>query len=83
MRNDDFEWGDAKAAANRAEHGVTFNMACDVFDDPFAVSQIDDRHDHGEDRYSMIGTAENRLLFVAYTQREHRIHHLRPRSRTP
>jgi len=51
MRTDDFEWDDAKAAPNYARHGVTFAMACDVFDDPFAVIEIDDRQDYGENRY--------------------------------
>jgi uncharacterized DUF497 family protein len=73
MRDDDFEWDDVKAAANLAEHGVTFTVACDVFDDPFAVNQADDRQDYGEDRFGIIGMVENRLLFVAYTLRDHRI----------
>jgi uncharacterized DUF497 family protein len=83
MRNDDFEWDDAKAAANVAEHGITFNIACEVFDDLFAVSQIDDRQDYGEDRFSIIGMVERRLLFVAYTLREHRIRIISARGAEP
>ena len=72
MRNDDFEWDDAKAAANYARHGITFAMASDVFDDPFAIIELDDlRHD--EDRYSVIGMVENYLLFVAYALRGDRV----------
>ena len=45
MRNDDFEWDDAKAVANYARHGITFAMASDVFDDPFAIIELDDSPD--------------------------------------
>jgi uncharacterized DUF497 family protein len=37
MDADDFEWDDAKAAANLAKHGVSFEQARDAFDDPFAI----------------------------------------------
>ena len=45
MRTDDFEWDDAKAAANYVRHGITFAMASEVFDDPFAVIELDDWRD--------------------------------------
>ena len=45
----------AEAARNEADHGVTFEMAKDVFKDPFAIEWLDDREDHGEDRYVIIG----------------------------
>ena len=31
---------------------VTFDAARDVFKDPFAVEQLDDRENYGEDRYA-------------------------------
>ena len=37
MNDDAFQWGDAKAAANHAKHGITFEAARDVFEDPFAI----------------------------------------------
>jgi len=46
MNADDFEWDDAKAAANLAKHGVTFEQARDAFNDPFAVDFVDDRADY-------------------------------------
>ena len=73
MRTDDFEWHDAKAVANYAQHGITFEMACDVFDDPSALIEVDDREDYGEDRYNAIGMVEDHVLFVAYTYRGNRI----------
>ena len=51
IKDDDFEWDDAKAAQNWAHHGVSFEAARLAFDDPFAVVREDRRRDYGEDRY--------------------------------
>jgi uncharacterized DUF497 family protein len=48
--DDKFEWDEAKAAQNYADHGVTFEAAERVFQDPFAIERLDDRDDYGEDR---------------------------------
>jgi len=69
MNDDAFEWDENKAAKNYATHGVTFEMARDVFKDPLAVEWLDDRVPSGEDRWVIIGMVENRLLYVAYTMR--------------
>jgi uncharacterized DUF497 family protein len=69
MNDDGFTWDERKAAANYAKHGVTFEMARDVFKDPFAVDRLDDRENYGEERYTIIGMVEGHLLFVAYTMR--------------
>lgn len=42
-----FEWDDAKAASNAAKHGVRFEVAVHVFDDPMRVDLADDRKDYG------------------------------------
>jgi hypothetical protein len=34
MNDGKFEWGDRKAASNIVDHGVTFDVARDVFKDP-------------------------------------------------
>lgn len=65
-----FDWDPAKAARNEADHGVTFEVATLVFDDPFALEWLDDREDYGEDRFVIIGTVDGRLLVVAYTMRD-------------
>jgi uncharacterized DUF497 family protein len=62
MNADDFEWDDAKAGANLAKHGVSFDQARDAFDDPFAIEFVDDREDYGEQRLILMGMVENRLL---------------------
>ena len=70
MSDDDFEWDEAKAAENYAKHGVSFETAIRVFDDAFAIEWLDASEDYGEDRYSILGMVDGRLLYVAYTVRE-------------
>ncbi|MGB6675955.1 MAG: BrnT family toxin [Terriglobales bacterium] len=78
-----FEWHDAKAAANLRAHGVSFDLAKTVFGDPFAIERLDDRADYSEERFVMIGMADgNILLFVAYTEREERIRIISARRAT-
>jgi len=75
MNNDGFQWDDAKAAANYAKHGITFEAARDVFKDPFAIEQMDDRQHYGEERWTVLGMVQDRLLLVAYTIRGDSIPH--------
>ncbi len=83
MGDDAFEWDDAKAAANYAKHGVTFEAACDVFKDAFAIEQVDDRQNYGEERWTILGIARERLLLVAYTMRGDRIRIISARAAEP
>jgi uncharacterized protein len=70
----EFEWNNAKAKANFRRHGVSFDLAKTVFSDPFVIERLDDREEHGEERFVIIGAAEGEaLLFVAYTERGERI----------
>ena len=79
----EFEWHDAKAEVNLQAHGVSFDLAKTVFEDPFAVERLDDREDYGEERFVIIGMAEGRVvLFVAYTEREERIRIISARRAT-
>jgi len=64
-----FEWNSAKAARNQTDHGVSFETATLVFNDPFALEWRDDREDYGEDRYVILGSVDGRLLCVVYTPR--------------
>ena len=69
-----FEWDDAKAAANLVKHGVSFDEAKTVFDDPLFVDFYDPEHSVEEHRYITIGESkQGRLLIVAYTQRDEAI----------
>ena len=73
MQDDEFEWGDAKAAINWLDHGVTFEMAREAFKDPFAIEWIDERQALNEPRLTILAIVEGRILFVGYTPRGERI----------
>jgi uncharacterized protein len=62
-----FSWDPAKAASNRAKHGVTFETAMQVFDDPLALSRLDSNRDAEEERWITIGAAGEGLLLVVHT----------------
>ena len=83
MNDGVFQCDDSKAAANYAEHRITFEMARDVFNDPFALDWPDGREDYGEERHCIIGMAANRLLFVAYTMRGDAIRIISARGSEP
>ncbi|EJW12917.1 Uncharacterized protein (DUF497) superfamily [Rhodovulum sp. PH10] len=53
-----------------------------MFGAPFAVERLDDREDYGEDRYSLIGMVDGRVLHVVYTVREGRYRIISARGAT-
>jgi uncharacterized DUF497 family protein len=66
----EFEWDENKAAANLSKHGVSFEEAKTVFDDPLYVDFYDPDHSANEHRYVIIGKSQRgRLLMVSYTER--------------
>jgi hypothetical protein len=66
-----FEWNPNKAAGNLAKHGVSFEEAVTVFDDPLFMTVVDDEHSSDEERYITIGASrQNRLLLVAHTDQD-------------
>jgi uncharacterized DUF497 family protein len=73
MPDDEFEWDDAKAAANWRDHGVSFHHAIKAFRDRFAVERFDDREDYGEERINLLGICEGVILHVTYRERGDRI----------
>ncbi len=83
MRNNAFEWDDGKAALNIQKHGVSFEAACGVFADPFALEFEDDRRDRSEIRFNTIGMVEGHLLFVVSTLRENRTRLISARGAEP
>lgn len=65
-----FEWSEKKAEANLKKHGVSFDEAKTVFDDPLFVIFADPDHSFAEKRFIIMGEShENRLLVVSYTER--------------
>ena len=73
METDDFEWDDDKASACPSRHGVSFEEATYVFDDPDSIDEPDDRFIYGEERWNLMGFGETELLVVAYTMRGERV----------
>jgi uncharacterized protein len=61
------EWDDTKAEGNLRKHGIRFEEAALVFDDPLALS-MQDRIENGEQRWRTIGLVGGcLLLLVAHT----------------
>jgi len=62
-----FEWDPAKAKANQRKHGVSFELARHVFNDPDALVNHD-RVEGGERRRQTLGMVRGvLLLLVAHT----------------
>lgn len=65
------EWDSRKAAGNLRKHGVGFDEASTVFDDPLAVIFPDEDHSVDEIRELIIGhSVQNQFLLVSFTERE-------------
>lgn len=78
-----FEWDPGKEAANTGKHGVAFTEAVTVFGDPFEITIADPGHSDDEFRFLSLGvSAKNRLLVVAYTEREGRLRIISAREAT-
>jgi hypothetical protein len=58
-----FEWDPQKAASNFRKHGISFEIATHVFDDPFVLSSIE-RIEHGEERWQAIGNVDGFVLVL-------------------
>lgn len=65
-----FEWDENKAAVNLSKHGISFEEARTVFDDPLYVDFYDPDHSDEEERYIIVGESQQgNLLIVSYTER--------------
>jgi uncharacterized protein len=65
-----FEWDAAKAAANLLQHGVSFEAAITVFQDPLAKIHDDPDHSATERRDIIVGhSAKSQLLVMSFTDR--------------
>ena len=79
----DFVWDEAKAKANLSKHGVTFEEAGQVFDDPLSGTLGDPDHSDDEERFILLGmTDANRLLVVSFTERDETIRIISARNAT-
>jgi putative transcriptional regulator len=62
------DWDPRKNLQNYRKHGIKFEDACGIFDDPNLTQETDDR-DYGEDRWIAIGRMDLEILVVVYTER--------------
>lgn len=61
-----FEWDENKNRLNQTKHGVSFEEAKEVFNDPLHLSKLDHRFSYFEERWITIGkTPKEAILVVA------------------
>ncbi|WCK03502.1 BrnT family toxin [Agrobacterium tumefaciens] len=77
-----FEWNAHKASANLAKHGVSFETAREVFDDPFAVDIEDRSANYDEVRRRIVGLGNGLVLTIIYTERSETIRIISARKAT-
>jgi uncharacterized protein len=66
-----FDWDEEKAKNNLIKHGVSFDEATSVFDDPLFLTFADPEHSYQEQRYIIMGeSAKGQLMVVCYTDRK-------------
>ena len=66
-----FLWDPRKAGSNERRHGVGFQEATTVFDDPLSVTIPDPDHSAAEQRFLLLGLSiRRRLLVVAHSERD-------------
>ncbi len=71
MKQLEFEWDTAKSTANKKKHGVSFDEAQTVFNDPNARLISDPDHSNDEDRFVLLGMSEQlQILVVCHCYRE-------------
>jgi uncharacterized protein len=79
----EFEWYSAKAVSNLAKHGVGFDEAVTVFDDPLSTTVIDPDHSRREERLVIFGRSSGgRNLAVMHTERGDRVRIISAREAT-
>jgi len=67
-----FEWDEDKNKLNKKIHGITFEDAKFVFNDPFKIILPDLYHSEKEERWLAIGMV-NRVLFVVFTEKDNNV----------
>jgi len=66
-----FEWDPQKAALNIRKHGVSFERAASIFQDPEALTIYDRGHSQQEDRWITMGMDNlGSILIVCHVWRE-------------
>ncbi len=66
-----FEWDEAKSRSNARKHGLSFENAVRVFEQPH-LAQLDTRQEYGEDRWIAVGLIGLIVCIVVYSDRTDR-----------
>ena len=64
-----FEWDSNKNTMNIRKHGIDFRDVIEIFEHPM-LTQLDTRHDYGEDRWIGIGIIKTIVAVVVYIEWE-------------
>jgi len=65
-----FDWDSSKADSNKKKHGISFELALTVFDDPNALIALDEKHSTDDEiREWIVGLSDNGVLVVIFTKR--------------
>ena len=68
---------------NEQKHGITFDEASTVFEDPLSLTIHDPLHSENEERFTLIGVShKNRILIVVHTERGDNIRIISARKAT-
>lgn len=66
-----FDWDEQKNRGNRTKHGIWFEEAQSVFDDPHGRLFYDPDHSEDEDRFVLLGMSfAARILVVVHCYRK-------------
>jgi len=60
----EFEWDTNKNEVNIKKHGISFEEAQLVFDDPLNLSKLEKEYDFFEERWITIGTTTDKKIIV-------------------
>ena len=63
-----FEWDEQKRLINLQRHGIDFVGVSEVFDDPNALTVLDDRFAYGEVRFVTFGLLSGRIVSVVHLE---------------
>jgi len=65
-----FSWDEQKNAANKKNHGVSFEEASELFLSEGYLEIFDEAHSLDEDRFIAVGPIKRGLVLVVYTERD-------------
>lgn len=66
-----FEWDSEKNARNKRKHGVAFEDAVVVFDDPREITRHDESHSEDEQRWLTLGRAAGVCILAVISVDRH------------